>query len=55
MSLVGGVGLVALYALGVRAVSAAVEEDGSEGWAVAAVSLVVVGGAAFGLYVLLSA
>jgi hypothetical protein len=56
VSLVGGVGLVALFALGVRAHSRAADRHRADSPIVAVVSLVaVVAGVLAGLYVLLSA
>ena len=56
VSLIGGVGLVALYAFGIRALAAG-QEDGRRGAiTVAIVSFaVVVSGVALGLYALLAA
>jgi hypothetical protein len=55
-SLAGGVGLVALFALAVRAWSRAADEHRTDGTIVAVVSLAgVVAGVLAGLYVLLSA
>jgi hypothetical protein len=55
-SIVGGIGLVALFALGLRGLSAAQENGRSVGYVVAGGSFaVVLAGIGFGLYVLLAA
>jgi hypothetical protein len=54
-SVVGGVGLVALFALGLRGLSAAQEEGKSSGYVVAGGSFaIVVAGIALGLFALLA-
>ena len=54
VSLLGGVGLVALYAFGIRELAAGQEEGRRSGTVIAAVSFtVVVAGVVFGLWVLL--
>ena len=55
-SIVGGVGLVALFALGLRGLSAAQEDGRSSGYVVAGGSFaVVLAGIALGLYAILAA
>ena len=50
VSLLGGVGLIALYAFGIRALAAGQEEGRRSGTVIAAVSFtVVVAGVVFGL------
>jgi hypothetical protein len=55
-SVVGGVGLVALFALGLRGLSAAQEHGRNSGYVVASGSFaIVLAGIALGLYALLAA
>jgi hypothetical protein len=55
-SIIGGIGLVALFALGLRGLSAAQEDGRSAGYAVAGGSfLVVLVGISLGLYAILAA
>jgi len=55
-SIIGGVGLVALFALGLRGLSAAQEGGRSSGYVVAGGSFaVVLGGIVLGLYAILAA
>ena len=55
-SVIGGVGLVALFALGLRGLSAAQEQGRSSGYVVASGSFaIVLAGIALGLYALLAA
>ena len=55
-SIVGGVGLVALFAVGLRGLSAAQEDGHNSGYLVAGGSFaVVLGGIALGLYAILAA
>jgi hypothetical protein len=55
-SIIGGVGLVALFALGLRGLSAAQEDGRSSGYVVAGGSFaVVLAGIALGLYAILAA
>jgi len=54
-SMAGGVGLIALYAFGIRALAAGQDEGSRGATAVAVVSFaIVIAGVLYGLYVLLS-